>query len=126
MRAAGAGPALARPRGRGRVRTLAALREGARDARAAWGATQSLSAVAIAVAALLPALGLIRVEAWAGWIYLALAASGLVLAVGFAGLPSLGQGAFMGIGALTTAVLAGRAGWDPMAALPVAVAVTVA
>ncbi|HEY3186527.1 MAG TPA: ATP-binding cassette domain-containing protein [Solirubrobacteraceae bacterium] len=108
--------------------TVAALREGARDARLAWGSTQSLAAGVVAFVALLPFLGLgfLHVEELAAWLYLALAASGLVLAVGFAGLPSLGQGAFMSIGALATSVLAGRAGWPPMAALPVALAASVA
>jgi ABC-type branched-subunit amino acid transport system ATPase component/ABC-type branched-subunit amino acid transport system permease subunit len=107
--------------------TVAALREGARDARGAWGPTQSLVAGLVGFLALLPALGLgfVHVDELAAWLYLALAASGLVLAVGFAGLPSLGQGAFMGVGALATSVLAGRAGWPPMAALPIAVAASV-
>jgi branched-chain amino acid transport system permease protein len=107
--------------------TVAALREGAREARVAWTSRQSLAAGLVALVAVLPWLGLgfIHPGELAAWLYLALAASGLVLAVGFAGLPSLGQGAFMAIGALTTAVLAARAGWAPMAALPVAVAVSV-
>ena len=108
--------------------TVAALRDGARDARSGWGRTQSLAAGIVALLALLPALGLgfVHVEELAAWLYLALAASGLVLAVGFAGLPSLGQGAFMSVGALATAVLVARAGWPPMAALPVALAASVA
>src|SRR3954454_3699061 len=107
--------------------TLPALRQGAQAARRSWGRTQTLCAAGVAVIALLPALGLsfARVQDLAGWFYLALAASGLVLAVGFGGLPSLGQGAFMSVGALTTAVLAGRAGWPAMAALPVALGVSV-
>jgi branched-chain amino acid transport system permease protein len=109
------------------VKTAAALRDGAREARRAWGPAQSLGAGVVAIFAVLPVLGFgfVHVEDLAGWFYLALAASGLVLAVGFAGLPSLGQGAFMGIGAFTTAVLVGRAGWPPMAALPVALVVSV-
>src|SRR4051794_14006104 len=107
--------------------TLPALRQGAQAARRSWGRTQTLCAIGVAVIALLPALGLsfAHVQDLAGWFYLALAASGLVIAVGFGGLPSLGQGAFMSVGALTTAVLAGRAGWPAMAALPVAVAVSI-
>src|SRR4051794_1715479 len=107
--------------------TLPALRQGAQAARRSWGRTQTLCAIGVAVIALLPALGLsfAHVQDLAGWFYLALAASGLVIAVGFGGLPSLGQGAFMSVGALTTAVLAGRAGWPAMAALPVAVAVAI-
>jgi branched-chain amino acid transport system permease protein len=107
--------------------TAAALREGAREARGSWGPGQSRVAAFVAIVALLPALGLgfFHVEDLAAWLYLALAASGLVLTVGFAGLPSLGQGAFMGIGALTTSVLGAHAGWSPMAALPVAVVASV-
>jgi branched-chain amino acid transport system permease protein len=107
--------------------TLAALRDAAREARGAWGPGQSRVAAFVAVVALLPAFGLgfFHVEDLAAWLYLALAASGLVLTVGFAGLPSLGQGAFMGIGALTTSVLGAHAGWSPMAALPVAVVASV-
>jgi branched-chain amino acid transport system permease protein len=108
--------------------TVAALRAGVREARESWGTTQSRFAALVAFVALLPVFGFsfIHVDDLAGWFYLALGATGLVLAVGFAGLPSLGQGAFMSIGALTTAVLGGRAGWPPMAALPVALAVSVA
>src|SRR3954447_18089339 len=107
--------------------TLPALRQGAQAARRSWGRTQTLCAIGVAVIALLPALGLsfARVQDLAGWFYLALAASGLVLAVGFGGVPSLGQGGFMRMCALPTAVLAGRAGWPAMAALPVAVAVSI-
>ena len=47
--------------------------------------------------------------------------TGLVAAVGLAGLPSLAQGAFMTIGALTTGPLAARAGWPVEATVPVAV-----
>jgi branched-chain amino acid transport system permease protein len=107
------------------MRTVAALVEGARDARRSWAPAQSFGVAAGATFAVLPAVGLFDIEALAGWMYLALGASGLVLAAGFAGLPSLGQGAFMGIGALTSAVLAGRAGWPAMATLPIAVAVAV-
>ncbi|MCW2967508.1 MAG: transporter, partial [Solirubrobacteraceae bacterium] len=107
--------------------TVGALADGARDARRAWGPAQSRLAGLVAFIAVLHAvdLGFIHVDDLAGWLYLALAATGLVLTVGFAGLPSLGQGAFMGIGALTTAVLGAHAGWPAMAALPAAVAVSV-
>ena len=43
--------------------------------------------------------------------YLALAATALGLTVGPAGLPSLGTGAFMAIGAFTSALLVARSGW---------------
>ena len=99
-----------------------ALREGARDARRAWGSLQWAAVALVAAFAVLPWLGLgfVRVDELAAWFYLALAATGLALCVGLAGLPSLGQGAFMSIGAFATAVLAARAGWPPMAALPAA------
>jgi branched-chain amino acid transport system permease protein len=110
------------------VSTLAAVRTGARDARSAWSGRQTLAAGLVAAIAVLPAagLGFVHTDDLAGWLYLALAATGLVLAVGLAGLPSLAQGAFMGIGALTTSVLGGQAGWPPMAALPVALVTSVA
>jgi len=53
--------------------------------------------------------------------YNALAATGLLLAVGLTGLPSLGQGAFMGIGAFSVALLTARAGWPLLPAVAVAV-----
>ena len=43
-----------------------------------------------------------------------LAAVGLNFAVGLAGIPSLGQGAFVGIGAFAVALLTSRAGWPPV------------
>src|SRR5262249_9124007 len=63
-----------------------------------------------------------EIDTLAGWVYLALAAEGLWLAAGLAGLPSLGQGAFMSIGAFTTALLTARAGWPAEATVPVGVA----
>src|SRR5207342_1531064 len=51
--------------------------------------------------------------------YLAVAATGLGLIVGTAGLPSLGAGAFVAIGAFTSALLVARADWplEPAALL---------
>lgn len=108
------------------AQTTTALRDGARDARRAWGPLQTAVAVLVALAAALPWLGLdwVRVDELAAWLYLALAATGLALCVGLGGLPSLGQGAFMSIGAFATAMLAARAGWPPMAALPLALLVS--
>ena len=97
------------------VQTAVALREGAREARRAWGSLQWGAVALVAAFAVLPWLGFsfVRVDELAAWLYLALAATGLALCVGLAGLPSLGQGAFMSIGAFATAVLAARAGWPP-------------
>jgi branched-chain amino acid transport system permease protein len=68
---------------------------------------------AIVVAALVPFLSLpgVRVDGLANTLYLAIAATALGLTVGSAGLPSLGTGAFMAIGAFTSALLVNRSGW---------------
>jgi branched-chain amino acid transport system ATP-binding protein/branched-chain amino acid transport system permease protein len=98
-------------------------RAAARDARAAWGGNQTAGVLLVALGCAVPwiAPGWVHVDVLAAWLYLALAATGLVLTVGIAGLPSLGQGAFMSIGAFTTALLAARAGWASEATVPVAV-----
>ena len=53
----------------------------------------------------------VHVDSLADTAYLALAATALGLTVGPAGLPSLGTGAFMAIGAFTSALLVARSGW---------------
>jgi branched-chain amino acid transport system permease protein len=104
--------------------TSVAVRGAVRDARAAWGPGHTGAIALFAVACALPwfAPSWIRIDELAGWGYLALAATGLVLTVGIAGLPSLGQGAFMSVGAFATALLTARAGWPVEATIPVAVA----
>ena len=106
--------------------TRIAVRDAARDARRAWGPMQTAGVCVVAVAAALPwfAPGWVHIDELAGWLYLALAATGLVVTVGLAGLPSLGQGAFMGIGAFATGLLVARAGWPAEAAVPVALLVS--
>jgi branched-chain amino acid transport system permease protein len=101
-----------------------AYRTAARDARAAWGQTQTAGVLLVAAGCALPwfAPGWVHLDVLAAWLYLALAATGLGLTVGMAGLPSLGQGAFMSIGAFATALLVARAGWPADVAIPVAVA----
>jgi branched-chain amino acid transport system permease protein len=98
-------------------------RAAARDAKAAWGGNQTAGALLLALGCAVPwfAPGWVHVDVLAAWLYLALAATGLGLTVGIAGLPSLGQGAFMSIGAFATALLVARAGWSADAAVPVAV-----
>ena len=93
--------------------TAVELRRAAGEARARWSVTSWLSLAALAVAAVLPFLSLpgLRVDALANTVYLALAATALGLTVGPAGLPSLGTGAFMAIGAFTSALLVARSGW---------------
>ena len=82
------------------------------EARARWSTTAWLSVAALAVAAVIPFLSLpgVHVDSLAETAYLALAATALGLTVGPAGLPSLGTGAFMAIGAFTSALLV-RTGW---------------
>ena len=93
--------------------TAVELRRAAGEARARWSATAWLSLAALAVAAVLPFLPIpgLHVDALANTAYLALAATALGLTVGPAGLPSLGTGAFMAIGAFTSALLVARSGW---------------
>jgi len=88
----------------------------ARDVRASWRPRASWTAAAFALAAVGPlVLGDARTADIADGLYLACAAIGLAFAVGVAGLPSLAQGAFVGVGAVTAAhVLA--AGWPTAAA----------
>ena len=107
------------------ARVAGAYRDAARDARAAWGLNETIGVAVFAVLCVVPwaAPSWVHVDVLAGWLYLALAATGLAITVGLAGLPSLGQGAFMSAGAFTTALLAARAGWTPAATIPVAVAI---
>ena len=77
--------------------------------RRAWIAT--VVVVALAAVPLVLGDGL-RVRTLAAALYLVLAVVGLNVAVGLAGLPSLGQAGFLGIGAFATAWLrAARPDW---------------
>ena len=93
--------------------TAQELRQAVAEARAGWSRSAWLALAAIVVAALLPFLSLpgVRVDGLANTLYLAIAATALGLTVGSAGLPSLGTGAFMAIGAFTSALLVSRSGW---------------
>jgi ABC-type branched-subunit amino acid transport system ATPase component/ABC-type branched-subunit amino acid transport system permease subunit len=104
-------------------RTGTALAEAAREARAACGPWHAVAAVFLVLAALLPlaAPSWVHVDSLANGFYLALAATGLWITVGLAGMPSLGQGAFMGIGAFTVALLTAKAGWPAIPATLVGV-----
>jgi branched-chain amino acid transport system permease protein len=107
------------------AQTVRALRDATRDARGAWRLEQAALAALFVLACALPwyAPGWVHVDVLAAWLYLALAATGLGLTAGFAGLPSLAQGAFMSAGAFATALLTARAGWNAEATIPAAVAV---
>jgi branched-chain amino acid transport system permease protein len=93
--------------------TAVELRRAAGEARSRWSSTAWLAVGALVVAAAVPFLSLpgVRLDALADTAYLALAATALGLTVGPAGLPSLGTGAFMAIGAFTSALLVARSGW---------------
>jgi branched-chain amino acid transport system permease protein len=93
--------------------TAVELRRAAGEARSRWSTHAWLALAALAVAAVVPFLSLpgVRVDALANTVYLALAATALGLIVGPGGLPSLGAGAFMAIGAFTSALLVARSGW---------------
>jgi branched-chain amino acid transport system permease protein len=88
-----------------------------------WGkALVCLAALAVAVAVppgLTPFWQSVLFFPVAIYVLLAL---GLNIVVGAAGLLDLGYVAFFAVGAYTTAVLTTSAGWDPWAALPVAIA----
>ena len=97
--------------------TALALVDAARDARRAWNPRAWAGAAAVAVAALAPLfVSDARLDDLASGLYLALAATGLALAVGVAGMPSLAQGAFMAVGAFTAAQLRVHGGVPTVAA----------
>ena len=82
-------------------------------------------ALAVAVAATIPLFvhrGDVLTEG-AKILLLLLAAMGLNIAMGYAGSPSLGQGGFAAVGAYGVAILVGKAGWDPVAAVLAATAI---
>ena len=89
------------------------LRRAVEEARAGWSRFAWIAVAAVALAALVPFLALpgVRVDSLADTVYLAVAATGLGITVGAAGLPSLGAGAFMAVGAFTSSLLVGRSGW---------------
>jgi branched-chain amino acid transport system permease protein len=103
--------------------TRSALAEAAREARAGWGLPATAAAVAVGLALVAPALLPLggRMTDLAGFVYLAVAAVALGYAVGLAGIPSLGQGAFVGIGAFADAIARAKGGWPLLPSLAVAI-----
>jgi ABC-type branched-subunit amino acid transport system ATPase component/ABC-type branched-subunit amino acid transport system permease subunit len=87
--------------------TIAALRDAASEARRTWSAsaTVAVAVAAVAAAGPLELSGAVATDTLAGGAYLALAATGLAICVGLAGVPSLAQGAFVGTGAFAAAHL---------------------
>jgi branched-chain amino acid transport system permease protein len=110
------------------AQTRAALGTGLRDARLAWSRLTTLGVIALVAAfaapAVLPLSG--RMPDIASFVYLALAAVGLAYAVGLAGIPSLGQGAFLGIGAFAEAIARAKGGWPLLPSVLVAVLAAIA
>lgn len=76
--------------------------------------------VLLAVLAPLAALGKFQTLEFAYVWSFAIAIVGLNLLIGFCGQISLGNSAFMAIGGYTTAIIATRLGWSPLATIPVA------
>jgi branched-chain amino acid transport system permease protein len=104
--------------------TRSALAAAARELRASWSRTATLWALVFAAALLAPVvLPEGRLVDLAGFVYLALAAVGLAYAVGLAGIPSLGQGAFFGIGAFAEAIARAKGGIPLLPSLLLAVLV---
>ena len=105
------------------AQTRGALAGAFDDARGVWSRWHTLAVGAIAVAAATPAFApsWFHIDGVAAGIYKAVAATGLMLALGLGGMPSLGQGAFMAFGAYGTALLTSRAGWPLLPAVLVGV-----
>jgi branched-chain amino acid transport system permease protein len=102
-----------------RNKTASAWREGLRDAAAAFNRPTTWAVIVVIGAAAFAPLVIssqFRISAMAAGLYVALAAVGLNFAVGMAGMASLGQGAFVGIGAFGAALLRVKTGWDPVTA----------
>ena len=95
------------------AQTALELRRAVAETRSGWSRSRWLALGGLALASAVPFLSLpgVHVDALADTVYLALAATALGLTVGSAGLPSLGTGAFMAIGAFTSALLVARSGW---------------
>ena len=108
-------------------RTVFAVRAAAAEARGGWGAGSwaALAVLVVAAATPLVVTDSLRLSHLTEWLAFALAALGLAYLAGIGGVPSLAQGAFVGIGAFGTALLEVRGGWPLAAALPVAVAASV-
>jgi branched-chain amino acid transport system permease protein len=106
-------------------RTAAELRLAAADARAGWPREGWLWIAGFALAAAFPlaAPSALRLDDLANGLYLATAAVGLALAAGLGGIPSLGQGAFVGIGAFAATLLRVKLGWPLVPAATAATAV---
>jgi branched-chain amino acid transport system ATP-binding protein/branched-chain amino acid transport system permease protein len=108
------------------AQTRRALSEAAEELRAAWSIPATLGAALVVFALVVPPLVFdpLDLQDLAGWLYLALAGTGLAFALGLGGMPSLCQGAFMAIGAFTAALLRARIGAGPFEAALAGLALT--
>jgi branched-chain amino acid transport system ATP-binding protein/branched-chain amino acid transport system permease protein len=99
-----------------------------RDIRDGWTLRTTLTVLAIGAALIAPSVLPLsgRMPDLAAFVYLAVAAVGLAYAVGLAGIPSLGQGAFLGVGAFTEAIARAKGGWPLLPSLLLAVVVAAA
>jgi branched-chain amino acid transport system permease protein len=103
------------------AQTRSAVVEAAQEVKASWSRGATAGIAVVALAALVPLLPLdFGLDRLASDLYLAAAAVGLGIIVGLGGMPSLGQGAFVALGAFGTALLSAKAGWPGEAALLVA------
>jgi branched-chain amino acid transport system permease protein len=95
------------------AQTAVEVRRAADRARAGWSPLAWIALAAVVLGAALPFLSLpgVRIDSLAQTVYLGVVATALGLTVGAAGLPSLGAGAFMAVGAFTSALLVVRSGW---------------
>jgi ABC-type branched-subunit amino acid transport system ATPase component/ABC-type branched-subunit amino acid transport system permease subunit len=97
---------------------VSAFADAYRELRSSWRQRWTIGCAAFAVAAFAPlVVGEPRTADLADGLYLACAAVGLAFAVGIAGLPSLAQGAFVAVGAVTGAHLIAAGAPTPITAL---------
>lgn len=108
------------------AQTRTAVAGAVRDARAGWGRPATLGVIVFALAALLPLLPLdVGLNRLASDLYLGAAAVGLGIIVGLGGMPSLGHGALVALGAFGAALADSELGWPREAALAVGVVAAV-
>jgi branched-chain amino acid transport system permease protein len=100
------------------VQTRDAVIDAVRDARLAWSRRSTAAILVVVGAVLVPVLPVdVGLDRLAADLYLGAAAVGLGIVVGLGGMPSLGHGAFVALGAFGAALLGARAGWPTEAAV---------
>jgi branched-chain amino acid transport system permease protein len=100
------------------AQTRGAVADAVREARAAWTTRATAGVAVVAAAALLPVVPLdLGFDRLTADLYLGAAAVSLGIAVGLGGMPSLGHGAFVALGAFGAALLRARSGWPAEAAI---------